>query len=282
MHIPYPADTRAKGWRFELDHERIQQSDTWALAAPNQRPWLLMLWMVAWQQTPCGSLPNSDELIAARIGMETREFQQNRKILLRGWKPAGDGRLYHPVIVEKVLGMLEWKVAQKQRKADYRARMKVKSVPQLSHGTDTGQTRESGGSDDTGTGTGTKRSKPSCSPSASESADDGFANFWKSYPRKVAKTEALKAWRKIKPAGQVQVLLMAGLEKQKVSVDWSKDGGQFIPYPASWLNARRWEDEIAAPPSATPATEQKPKAGDTRARHGITETFNEVAGWVPA
>jgi hypothetical protein len=242
MDIPYPADTRAKGWRFELDHERIQQSDTWALAAPNQRPWLLMLWMVAWQQTPCGSLPDSDELIAARIGMPAGEFQLNRAILLRSWELGDDGRLYHPVIVEKVLEMLARKARETQRKADYRARFKASNVPLLSHGTDMGLTRESSGSDDTGTSTGKR--KPSCSPSASELVDDGFANFWERYPKKAAKPRALKEWKKINPAGQVLVELMAGLEKQKVSSDWLKDGGQFIPHPATWLNSRRWEDEI--------------------------------------
>ena len=240
MDIPYPADTRAKGWRFELDHERIQQSDTWALAAPNQRPWLLMVWLVAWQQTPCGSLPNSDELIAARIGMESIEFQQNRAILLRGWKSADDGRLYHPVIVEKVLDMLERKAAEKLRKAGYRARVKAASVQQLSHGTDKGQTRESGGSDDTGTGTGTNKRNPS-------SADDGFATFWDQYPKKVAKPKAMKEWNKIKPSKQILADLMAGLERQKVSADWQKDGGRFIPHPATWLNGRRWDDELAQP-----------------------------------
>lgn len=154
---PYPADTRAKGWRFELDHERIQQSDTWALAAPNQRPWLLMLWMVAWQQTPCGSLPDTDELIAARIGMPADEFLLNRAILLRGWELCEDRRLYHPVIVEKVLEMLARKTRETQRKADYRERIKALNVPILSRGTTKGQTWESGGSDDTGTGTGTSK-----------------------------------------------------------------------------------------------------------------------------
>jgi hypothetical protein len=87
-----------------------------------------------------------------------------------------------------------------------------------------------------------------CSPSASESADDGFATFWKQYPKKVAKPQALKAWKKIKPAGQVLAGLMTALEMQTASADWLKDGGQFIPFPASWLNGRRWEDE--APPAA--------------------------------
>ncbi|MBU1363938.1 MAG: hypothetical protein KKE51_08975 [Gammaproteobacteria bacterium] len=84
------------------------------------------------------------------------------------------------------------------------------------------------------------------SPLASESADDGFASFWEQYPKKVAKPQAMKAWKKIKPAGQVIADLMAGLEQQKASGDWQKDGGQFIPHPATWLNGRRWEDEAPA------------------------------------
>lgn len=83
-----------------------------------------------------------------------------------------------------------------------------------------------------------------CSPSASELADDGFAAFWAQYPKKVARPQAVKAWKKINPAGQVFVALMAGLGKQKASSDWLKDGGQYIPHPATWLNSRRWEDEI--------------------------------------
>lgn len=95
-----------------------------------------------------------------------------------------------------------------------------------------------------------KKPHRSRSPSASESVDDGFATFWQSYPRKVARPQALKTWKKIKPTGQELADLMAGLEKQKASGDWQKDGGQFIPYPSSWLSARRWEDEV---PGLAPA-----------------------------
>jgi hypothetical protein len=115
---PYPPDTRAKGWRFELDYERIEQSDTWVLAEPQMRPWLLMLWLTAWKQAPCGSLPAHDELIAARIGMERRTFAAHRDILMRGWWLASDGRLYHPTITEQVLALvgLRTKNAGKVRK----------------------------------------------------------------------------------------------------------------------------------------------------------------------
>lgn len=144
---PYPADTKAKGWRFELDLDRVRQSDTWALASADARPWLLMLWVTAWDQTPCGSLPSDHTLIAARIGMRSKAFAKLKPVLLRGWWPADDGRLYHPTITELVLGMLNRKDAERQRKAEYRAR--------LSRGTDKGPTRDATGSDATGTGTGT-------------------------------------------------------------------------------------------------------------------------------
>lgn len=170
---PYAADTRAKGWRFELDAERIEQSDTWALASPPQRAWLLRLWMVAWMQTPCGSLPESDELIAVRLGMGLPEFQQNRAILLRGWYTANDGRLYHPVIADLVIEMMRRKAKETQRKADYRARLKASNVPQLSRGTDAGQIRDSDGSDDTGTGT---SSKPTSNEVGSDQAGPDHGN----------------------------------------------------------------------------------------------------------
>jgi len=97
-----------------------------------------------------------------------------------------------------------------------------------------------------------------CSPSASESADDGFVTFWEQYPKKVAKPQALKAWKKIKPTGQLLACLMSALETQKASADWLKDAGQFIPHPASWLNGRRWEDEATSATDKTAAPASNP------------------------
>lgn len=168
---PYPATTRAKGWRFEIDLEQVQQSDTWALAKPDARPWLLMLWTVAWQQVPCGSMPGDDELIIARLGIEPAVFERMKRVLLRGWWLADDGRLYHPTITQRVLDMLGRKDAERQRKADYRARMEAErklaeanATAKMSHGTDAGQTWESGGCDATGTGTGTGTGLDSSNP----------------------------------------------------------------------------------------------------------------------
>jgi hypothetical protein len=123
---PYPSSTRAKGWRLELDHERVRQSDTWALTPPELRPWLLMLWMVAWEQTPCGSLPDDDVLISARIGMPVEILTTAKCYLLRGWWKATDGRMYHAVLTERVLGMLAFKEKETNRKSAYRQRVAVK------------------------------------------------------------------------------------------------------------------------------------------------------------
>jgi hypothetical protein len=156
---PYPVDTRAKGWRFELDHERIRQSDTWALAAPECRPWLLMLWMVAWEQTPCGSLPNDDNLIAARIGMTPKTFAKAKPSLMRRWWLADDGRLYHDVIVSRVLQMAEKRAKEAARKAGNR------------HGSPTPVPRDNTGTDDTRTGiTGTEKNYSEAIASAAAAA----------------------------------------------------------------------------------------------------------------
>lgn len=71
---------------------------------------------------------------------------------------------------------------------------------------------------------------------------EDFNRFWQAYPRKVAKQEALRAWKKLKPNEDFVSMLLIALEKFKQSPQWIKDNGQFIPYPATWLNGRRWEE----------------------------------------
>jgi hypothetical protein len=78
----------------------------------------------------------------------------------------------------------------------------------------------------------------------SSSGDDGFESFWSAYPRKVAKQDALKAWRKIKAPPDVQDEILNALERRKESPEWQKDNGQFIPHAATWLNGKRWEDVV--------------------------------------
>jgi uncharacterized protein YdaU (DUF1376 family) len=87
----------------------------------------------------------------------------------------------------------------------------------------------------------------SISKTVGKNADiDGFNSFWESYPNKKAKPVALKAWKKLNPDIELITTIMSALEKQKGTEQWKKDGGQFIPHPATWLNQRRWEDKIVS------------------------------------
>lgn len=83
---------------------------------------------------------------------------------------------------------------------------------------------------------------------ASRSAHGGlngaFMEFWTAYPRKKSKGDAEKAWLKLKPDEQLASQIIAAVERATTSEDWTRDGGKFIPYPASWLNAKGWEDEL--------------------------------------
>jgi len=79
-----------------------------------------------------------------------------------------------------------------------------------------------------------EESKPSCA----------FSAFWNAYPRKKSRGQAEKAWKRLSPDGALMALILDAVERAKTSVDWRRDGGKFIPYPATWLNARGWEDEL--------------------------------------
>ena len=74
--------------------------------------------------------------------------------------------------------------------------------------------------------------------------DSGFDLFWKTYPRKVKKAEAQTAWIKHKADRPPIDEIVTTIEAWSKADDWTKDNGQFIPYPASWINSRRWEDEL--------------------------------------
>lgn len=78
---------------------------------------------------------------------------------------------------------------------------------------------------------------------------DHFNQFWSAYPKKVGKIAARKAFNKVDVP--IESLLSA-IERQKCSDQWSKDNGQYIPNPATWVNQGRWDDEIGKSPSIKP------------------------------
>lgn len=70
-----------------------------------------------------------------------------------------------------------------------------------------------------------------------------FNRFWKQYPKKRNKGHAEKAFKKVAPDEQLMAAILTAIERAKKSAQWLKDDGQYIPYPATWLDAKGWEDE---------------------------------------
>ena len=91
------------------------------------------------------------------------------------------------------------------------------------------------------------------SPEGDEGAG-GFEDFWLIYPRKQGKQDARKAWEKLAPNGELLFRIQASVLAQKQSGQWTREGGRYIPLPATWLNGRRWEDE--AGPAPEPAKQK--------------------------
>ena len=81
----------------------------------------------------------------------------------------------------------------------------------------------------------------SVSDAVIEKKPSKFDEWWQHYPRKVGKEAARKAFAKVKVDTSI---LIEAVEKQKHSDQWTKNNGQYIPNPATWLNQGRWEDEL--------------------------------------
>lgn len=75
-------------------------------------------------------------------------------------------------------------------------------------------------------------------------ADELFDQFWAAYPKKKSKEDARRAWNKRRPDAALLDVMLRAIAIQRESADWQKNGGQFIPHPASWLNGARWTDVV--------------------------------------
>ena len=84
--------------------------------------------------------------------------------------------------------------------------------------------------------------KPRAGAGAEKEQTSAFASFWDVYPKKKSKGQAEAAFDKIKPDDELLQTILKAVEGARESADWLKSEGQFIPHPATWLNARGWED----------------------------------------
>lgn len=103
-------------------------------------------------------------------------------------------------------------------------------------------------------GAGVSKSTPKWNP-------ERFEAFWRYYPaipdgtghgRRPAKDRAARAWDKLRPDDATIAAMGTALRRQKESRQWRDGIG--IPYASTWLNGRKWEEEIEELPRNAPAS----------------------------
>ncbi len=106
-------------------------------------------------------------------------------------------------------------------------------------------------------------------------SDVWFADFWRTYPRKVGKGDARKAWAQaVRRTGDPAVVLLGA---HQYAADPNLPEMQFIPHPATWLRGERWADGPLAP-RVLPQPARTTRALVGLARHANTLPMLPAAG----
>jgi hypothetical protein len=77
---------------------------------------------------------------------------------------------------------------------------------------------------------------------------EAFDAFWAVYPKKVGKADAWTAWKKRKPSADVSAQICAALSWQVKQDGWIREGGRYVPNPATWIRRGQWDDEPTTAP----------------------------------
>ena len=76
-----------------------------------------------------------------------------------------------------------------------------------------------------------------------------FERWYSEWPRKVNRAKAEEKWAEIDPDDELTEVMVAKTQEWASSPEWTKDGGQYIPHPATWLHNKRWTDGSPSKPT---------------------------------
>lgn len=175
-----------------------------------------------------GRLPSDVKKLSRLAGCSVSKFNG----VLSKFKDDGEGHIYNERLENERLKQDKYRDGQSENgkkggrpiKSEAKAKQKASHKPIIT------------------------RAKPLQSASASAETippipEEGFLIFWASYPKRKNRQKAEAAWFKIKDWQNLLPTMLSVIAREKATEQWTKQKGQFIPYPASWLNGRMWEDE---------------------------------------
>lgn len=262
--------TSFSGFVLNIDH--LLASELVAIGTAEECWAALLLWCRAWKQTPAGSLPNDERVLASFSGAG-RRWPKVREMALHGFVLCSDGRLYHRFLCAEVMRTRTKQTAyqaERERVAEWRAKRRANGsdtrTVRVQNGDENGTVRDPYTSTYTGTdtytGTGTRKKKPNGSffhedlpidPNGSisltaeaararkPSVHNDFEAFWAAYPRKVGKKAARQKYEIARRDAHADTLLDAA--KRYADAAEASDDKRFIAHPATWLHQGRWQDE---------------------------------------
>ena len=192
--------------------------------------------LVSWGEEKQGTLPCNHTSIGVVLGRNTRTVRKFFKGLVGECWPERDGSRENKKLME---------VADKQRKrsdhgkAGAAGRWPDKPKPEHPPGispSDGSIEREI-------------KKRPPPTPRGVYSPEfEAFWKAWPKHPRKTDKPRTFQKWQRALSLSADPASIMVSLEEWKVSDQWTKDGGNFIPGPKAWMNQEAYLAEFDTGP----------------------------------
>ena len=105
-----------------------------------------------------------------------------------------------------------------------------------------------------------------------------FNLFWDAYPKKESKKDAWEAWKRLNPSQEILAAILAGIGRAKTGDQWQRS---IIPHPATWLNGKRWEDEINTAALVSARASPTRNGVDTSPEARRAQTLEAIRGMRP-
>ena len=116
-----------------------------------------------------------------------------------------------------------------------------------------------------------KEDKLKVKENSSKAKDDKdeftFDRFYQLYPRKIKKKNAETAFKRLSHKDKISAI--QGIDRYNMHWSRNRVDKEFIPHPATWLNARQWEDDLVI-------EEKQPKFKDEMDRQIYERNQNVV------
>ncbi|WP_169804922.1 DUF1376 domain-containing protein [Sphingomonas asaccharolytica] len=112
-----PADCDLRDLPGVLLDRTLSTSTLAAVASAEEFRGAILLYLAAYEEVPAGSLPDDPRVLAFKARIPNERWSASAETVLRGWELCADGRYYHPVTAEKVLGAWIGRLTSRARSA---------------------------------------------------------------------------------------------------------------------------------------------------------------------